>query len=107
MARHISTKDILEHFKSAFGASVNGTIYKTITVDDKNLTIGPIVFPLDYFDIGGVNHHTFHLMDSEQKYHDIMLLKKDGYKMDHPSWKSEEFQPERIRNQHLTNKYRP
>lgn len=104
--RHISTKQILEHFKKAGGASVNGTIYKKITVDDEFLHIGPLKFPLDYFDIGGINPHTFQLMDSDKKYHDIMLLKEDGYKLDHADWDHEEYKPEKIRNLHLLNEYK-
>lgn len=104
--RHIPTDQILNHFKTATAASVNGTIYKKITVDDEFLTIGPIKFPLDYFDIGGINRHSFQLLDSDKQYRDIMLLKEDGYKLDHPAWDHEEYLPEKVRNLHLLNNFK-
>lgn len=103
MARHINTTQVIDHFKKAHAASVDGSIYKKIIADDTNLTIGPVVFPLDFFDIGGVNPHTFILMDSDHKYHDIMLLKQDGYKMDHPDWDTEEYNGEKVRNHRLVS----
>jgi len=106
MARHISTKEILDHFRTATAASVNGTIYKNIVIDDEKLTIGPWEFPLDYFDIGGINPHTIQLMDKDQEYHDIMLLGKDGYKLDHPKWNHEPYDPYKLRNADLAANHR-
>ena len=106
MAQHISTDQIIKHIKTASSISVGGVIYDKITVDQTNLTIGDIVFPLDFFDVAGINPHTIILVDKDHTYRDIMLLDNTGYKMDHPKWEIEEYDPKRVRNSHIINNYK-
>jgi hypothetical protein len=101
MATHISTNQVLDHIKTAKSVSVDGEIFKTITVDNDNLIIGPIKFPLNLFDIGGMNPTSMYLMDSDHKLRLIMLLGEDGFKINHPKWVIEKYDQTKIKNHHL------
>jgi hypothetical protein len=104
MSAHISTKTILAHVLTAPAASVDGDVYKTISADSEFLMIGPVKFPLNYFDIGGMNRDSMVLMDTDNKWHNVMLLGKDGQKLDHPNWEIEAYEPAKIRNHHLNSR---
>ena len=68
-------------------------------IDDVNLTIGPMVFPIDYFDIGGMSNYVFKLYGTDDKYHEIMLLGKDGLKLPAPTdWTLEPYDPSKLKH---------
>lgn len=104
MARHIPTSQVLDHVKTATSISVDGQVFNNITVDNEFLTVGTIKFPLDLFDIGGMNTTTMVLMDSDKNYRTLMLLGPDGFNIDHPDWETEEYLASKLRNNNLISK---
>lgn len=102
MAAHVSTKQIIAHIQSAAAVSVEGEIFKNITVDDKNLIVGTYVFPLDYFDIGGMNRESIALVDQDGVVRHIMMLGEDGLRVEHPQWDHEPYDSSRVRNRHVS-----
>lgn len=103
MTVHVSNNQILEHIKTAKSVSVEGKIFKKITITDTKVTIGPYTFLVDHFDIGGLSPSTIILMDTDKMYRHLMLLGDDELKIDHPEWKMEQYEPSKVRNHHLLN----
>lgn len=102
MAAHVSTKQIIAHIQSAAAVSVEGEVFKNIKVDDTNLTIGTYVFPLDYFDVGGMNRETIALYDQDGVMRHLMMLGEDGLRVEHPEWDHEPYDANRVRNRHVS-----
>ena len=101
MAHHISSDQILDFILSATSISVDGQIYKTFSKDSDYLTIGPVKFPLTYFDVGGMTQNAVVLVDNDKKLRHVMSLGKDGLVLPFPTWVLEPYDPSKLRNRHL------
>lgn len=102
MAKHISTKQVIEHVKTAVAAKIDG-VSLPLSITDTAIVIGELTFPLDKFDIGGMSPESIQLIDTNDMYYDITLLDADGVSIIHPNWETEEYDPSRVRNTHITN----
>lgn len=103
MAKHISTKQVIEHVKTAISAKIDG-VPLPLSITDTAIVIGELTFPLDKFDIGGMSPESIQLIDTNNQYYDITLLDANGVSIIHPDWETEEYDPSRIRNTHLTSR---
>lgn len=102
MAKHISTKQVIAHVKTATSAQING-VSLPLSITDTDVIIGTLVFPLDKFDVGGMSPTSIQLLDTNNEYYDITLLDADGNSIFHPNWETEEYDASRVRNRHLTD----
>jgi hypothetical protein len=102
MAAHISTQQIIDHIKTVKKISVDGIIYDNFTVDNKNLTVDKHTFPLDYFDIGGMDPNSLILVGTDHEYHRVQLHDENNVTLNHPAWKLEEFDGTKLRNRDIS-----
>lgn len=101
MAVHISTQQVVDHIKTAKKISVDGIIYEDITFNTTNFKVDEYIFPYDYFDIGGMDHNSLILVDKSHAWRRVQFHEADGTTINHPTWKSEEYDNALVRNREI------
>jgi hypothetical protein len=102
MAAHISTKQVVDYIKTVKKVSVDGIIYEKVTIDDTNITIDKHVFPLDYFDIGGMDPNSLILVGTDHEFHRVQFHDENNVTLNHPEWEIEAFDGDRVRNRNVS-----
>jgi hypothetical protein len=102
MAAHVSTQQIVDYIKTRKKISVDGVIYDKFGIDDTNFTVDKYVFPLDYFDIGGMDPNSIFLVALDHEYHRVQCHDENNVTLNHPEWTIEPFDGDRIRNRNVS-----
>jgi hypothetical protein len=101
MAHHVSTKQILEFIKTAKKISVDGIIYENFSLDDTNITVDKHVFPLDWFDAGGMDYNSLILIDTSHEWRRVQMHDENDVTLTHPPYDGEPYDITRVRHSDL------
>lgn len=102
MTAHVSTKQIIDYIKIANRISVDGVIYKTFTVTDTEIVVDKYTFPIDYFDVGGMDPNSLILIDSGHEWRRVQFHDENNVTLNHPKWEDlEPFDITRVKNSEI------
>lgn len=101
MASHVSTKQIIEYIQTVAKLSVDGVIYSEYKITDTNIIVDKYTFPLEYFDIGGMDPNSLILIDTSHSWRRVQFHDANNVTLNHPDWSIEEYDDARVKNKEI------
>lgn len=102
MSHHISTQQVVNYLNTKVNKlSVDGIIYDSFSIDDKELNVGSFIFPLEYFDIAGMDPNSFIFVSHDHSYHRIQCHDDKNVTLKHPEWTLEDYDATKVKHKDM------